>query len=185
MCYAVAVSWIAARYIDVGWTDSAASVAAAAVSIVTIPAALIVPALSDRGDRRSWLVGTVVVTAVGMFGLAFVPTVAPWVWILTFSAGAGSFYPLILTLPLDLSEGEEAITEQTAWMLGLGYLLSAAGPIVVGALRDLTGSFTVPLAAVGVFALVTGVFLGMHRTLRREEDASGQGPPPDEAYVAI
>jgi CP family cyanate transporter-like MFS transporter len=39
-------------------------------------------------------------------------------------------------------------------MLGLGYLLSAISPTLVGVLRDATGGFTVPITVLAVLSLL-------------------------------
>jgi CP family cyanate transporter-like MFS transporter len=94
---------------------------------------------------------------IGLLGLAFAPTAASWLWIIVFSLGSGSMFPLALTLPLDLGESERTITELTAWMFGYGYILSACGPLVVGGLYELTGGFAVPMALLGALGVCSGL----------------------------
>lgn len=166
MCFAAMVSWVAAVYLDAGWSAQAAAATTATIPLTTIPAALVIPALSDGRDRRWWLFGSAIVMTVGMMGLAFAPLAAPWLWLVAFSVGAGALFPLSLTLPIDLRDDAVAVTQLTAWMLGLGYFLSALGPVIVGALRDLTGGFTVAIAVVGTLGALSGL-LGLAPELRR------------------
>jgi CP family cyanate transporter-like MFS transporter len=146
MCFSAVTSWIAALYHQNGWTEGAAGLTTALIPIVIIPGAIVIPALSDRGSRRVWLLGCAVAMAFGLFGLAFAPRAAPLLWIVTFAIGTGSLFALTLTLPQDLAQDERTRTHLTAWMLGLGYALSAAGPLLVGGLHDLTGAFVLPMA---------------------------------------
>jgi CP family cyanate transporter-like MFS transporter len=157
MCYAAVINWIAALYSHSGWSAGTAAFATAAVSILNIPAALIVPGLSDGHDRSKWLLGAALAMGIGLLGLAFAPTAASWLWIIVFSLGSGSMFPLALTLPLDLGESERTITELTAWMFGYGYILSACGPLVVGGLYELTGGFAVPMALLGALGVCSGL----------------------------
>ncbi len=157
MCYAAVINWIAALYSHSGWSAATAAFATAAVSILNIPAALIIPSLSDGHDRSKWLLGAALAMATGLLGLAFAPTAASWLWIVVFSLGSGSMFPLVLTLPLDLGESERTITQLTAWMFGYGYLLSASGPLVVGGLYELTGGFAAPMALLAVGGVVSGL----------------------------
>jgi len=157
MCYAAVINWIAALYVHAGWSAGTAAFATAAVSILTVPAALVIPSLSDGHDRGRWLLGAALAMGGGMLGLAFAPTVASWLWIIVFSVGSGAMFPLALTLPLDLGDNERSVTELMAWMLGFGYILSASGPLVVGGLYDLTGGFVLPMALLGVFGTFSGI----------------------------
>ncbi len=116
----------------------------------------------------------------GMLGLAFAPTLAPWLWLIVFSLGSGALFPLVLTLPLDLGETEGAVTELTSWMLGFGYILSATGPLVVGGLYDLTGAFVLPMASLAVLGTFSGV-LALTPGLRRRQAA----PPPASADMPV
>ena len=150
MCYAAVINWVAEIYVRAGWSAGAAALAPAAVSLLNVPAALVIPALSDGRERGTWLLGAALAMGTGLLGLAFAPTLAPWLWLIVFSLGSGALFPLVLTLPLDLGETEGAVTELTSWMLGFGYILSATGPLVVGGLYDLTGAFVLPMASLAV-----------------------------------
>lgn len=171
MCFAATTNWLPALYHQAGWTVAAAARTVALVSILIVPGALVIPALSDRGDRRKWLVATGVLMAAGMLGFAFAPTQAPWLWIVLFAIGCGALFPLTLTLPQDVAQSEYARTELTAWVLGLGYLLSGCGPLVVGALYDLTGEFVLPMALLGGMGGLIGV-LALAPFLRRAPEAT-------------
>jgi CP family cyanate transporter-like MFS transporter len=50
-------------------------------------------------------------------------------------------------------------------MLGAGYLISALSPLVLGAIRDVTGSFT---GSLWLMAGTTLAFLALGATLTRE-----------------
>ncbi|MEA2198801.1 MAG: transporter, family, cyanate transporter [Solirubrobacteraceae bacterium] len=177
MCFAAMINWIAALYVQAGWSVGAAAITTATISIVTIPAALLIPGLSDGRDRGKFLMAAAVSMSVGMLGLAFAPTSAPWLWIAAFSVGNGSLFPLALTLPLDLGERESAATQLTAWMLGFGYILSATGPLIVGGLHDLTGGFTLPVALLGAFGIGSGLLALAPRLRRRAEAVGGVAQP--------
>jgi CP family cyanate transporter-like MFS transporter len=178
MCFAAMINWIAALYVQAGWSVGAAAITTATISLVTIPAALLIPGLSDGRDRGKFLMAAAVSMSAGMAGLAFAPTAAPWLWIGAFSVGNGSLFPLALTLPLDLSEREAAATQLTAWMLGFGYVLSATGPLIVGGLHDLTGGFTLPVALLGGFGIGSGVLALAPGLRRRREAVNAVAPAP-------
>jgi CP family cyanate transporter-like MFS transporter len=157
ICFISVVSWAGTLYRDEGWSSGTAAVGTALVPLLTIPAALIAPGATDGRDRRPLLVAMTVVMCAGMFGLAFAPTAAAWVWLTAVGIGSGALFPLALTLPLDLGRSQGEVVALSAWTLGLGYLLAATGPVIVGALRDATGGFAVPMAIVGVIGLGSGI----------------------------
>ena len=128
--------------------------AAAMLMLVGIPASLIVPGFTDGRDRRRWVAVAAFLDAAGLLGLALVPDVLPWLWVSLFAIGNGALFPLSLTLPLDVSDDASEVGNAVAWTLGLGYLFSATGPVLVGALRDASGSFALPFALLAGFALM-------------------------------
>jgi CP family cyanate transporter-like MFS transporter len=70
-----------------------------------------------------------------------------------------------MTLPLDVADDPRQVGAVAGLMLGAGYLISALSPLVLGAIRDVSGSFT------GSLWLLTGTtcaFLALGATLTRE-----------------
>jgi MFS transporter, CP family, cyanate transporter len=151
------ISWVATLYRDHGWSSGRAALATATISLVTIPASLLVPGRSDGGDRRPWIMGTALALTAGTLGIALAPTAAPWLWLVIFGAGTGAIFPLVLALPLDIAGDQRAAATLSAWMIGLGYAVSAASPTAVGGLRDLSGGFTLPMAILAGVALAVAV----------------------------
>ena len=151
------ISWVAAVYRDAGWDAAHAAVTAAAIAVIAIPASAVVPGLSDGRDRRPWLVATAVLVAAGVLGVALAPTTAPWLWLSLFALGNGALFPLALSLPLDHGRDPGEVVALTTWMLGIGYLISAVGPVAVGALRDASGGFALPLGIVASSAALAGL----------------------------
>ena len=176
MCYAGLVGWVAVLYIGVGWSPAAAALTVASLGIFVVPGSLILPSLSQGRDRRPWIAGSVAVMIAGVFGIAFAPGAAAWVWLAAFGVGGGAAFALQLAFPIDVRASALGVARLTAWMLGLGYVLSAAAPIMVGVLRDATGGFVVPMAVLGSVAMIGVVvaFLLPPPLSRRSET----GPEP-------
>jgi len=127
------------------------------ISLLAIPFSVVVPGRSDGKDRRPWIAASAAVLALATFALAFVPDVLPWLWLVLFAVGDGPLFPLTLTLPLDVARDSSQAAILTVWTLGLGFALSALGPVLVGTLRDLSGGFALPMAVLGVCALASGL----------------------------
>jgi MFS transporter, CP family, cyanate transporter len=154
MCYAGLVGWIAALYVEAGWSERTAALATASLGVFVIPGSLLLARLSQGRDRRPWLAGAIAVMALGLFGIALAPDAAPLLCLVAFGGVGGSALALQLAIPIDLRASADEVAQLTAWMLGLGYMLSAISPTLVGVLRDATGGFTVPVTGLAVLSLL-------------------------------
>lgn len=154
LCFAAMVAWGPAAYEDAGWSERDAALAVTSIGLFTIIAALTVVRWSDRGGRHEWLVAMTLMMTAGLAGVMASPGSLGGLWMVLFGFGGGATMLLCLTVPFDLEHDPAAVGELTGWMLGLGYLISAIGPALVGALRDLSGGFVVPFAVVVALALV-------------------------------
>jgi CP family cyanate transporter-like MFS transporter len=154
LCFAAVVTWGAAVYEDAGWSRGDAALAISSLGFLTIVASLTVPWLSDRGERRTWIVAMTLVMAGGLLGMAIDPGQNGLLWMTLFGFGSGAFLPLCFALPLDLERDPAQVGQLTAWMLGMGHGMAALGPLLVGPLRDLSGDFTVGISALFVLAMI-------------------------------
>jgi CP family cyanate transporter-like MFS transporter len=71
-----------------------------------------------------------------------------------------------MTLPLDAARERSEVAALSTLMLGVGYALSAIAPVALGAVRDATGDFTLPLvlmAGDAVLLLVVAATLSARR----------------------
>jgi len=135
-------AWLPDAYVERGWTEHRAGGLLAVLNLVAIPAAFVVPWLSDRvGSRRSWLLAMSTSFLVGVAGFVLIPEAA-YVWVVAAGLASGAMFALVMTLPLDIEHEPRRVGSLVGMMLGLGYTLGALSPIVLGAARDLTGTFT-------------------------------------------
>ena len=89
-------------------------------------------------------------------------------WALLAGVSQGSMFALVMTLPLDLERTPERVGALVAMMLGLGYTIGAISPFVLGAVRDVTGSFD---AVLWVCAGFLGALVVLVRLLPRRQAA--------------
>lgn len=177
MCFAGMISWAPSLFEDAGWTQGQAALVTSSIGGFTVIASLTVPAWSEGRDRRSWASVSAFVMALGVLGVGVAPTHLPWVWLTMFGLGTGAVFALLLTLPLDMTDDHHRVAELSAWMLGIGYLLSGTSPVLTGALRDLTGSFTVPMVLLSGLGITSGVLAhGLPRRVQYAPPRSGAAP---------
>ncbi len=146
----IVVGWTAQYLRDQGMSASAAGLLVGLNAVVVIPVNAVVPPLSVRPHlQRPLLLGFLACYLVGWTGLLVAPLTATWVWMVLLGVGMGTF-ALALTLMGLRARTPESTAALSTLTQGLGYGIAAAGPLLVGVLRGVTGGYT------GMFALVYG-----------------------------
>jgi CP family cyanate transporter-like MFS transporter len=129
-------------------------------NVVGAAGALLAPAQAGRmRTQRPLVLGVAAAYTLGLGGLLIAPDTGTLVWVGAFGLAQGSGFALALTLIVLRSP-----TPLVAARLGgvaqcLGYLLAALGPLVIGALHDLTGGWSWPVALL-LAALVPMTWFG-------------------------
>jgi CP family cyanate transporter-like MFS transporter len=145
VCFYGLSAWLSDAYVEHGWSEGSAGALLAVVQAVTVPAGLAIPWLADRhGSRRLYLSGAAAVQMVGLLGVQLAPGGA-WLWAVLLGLSIGTLFPLAMTLPLDLSRDPAQTGAVTGMMLGVGYSITGLAPLVLGLVRDATGSFSASL----------------------------------------
>jgi CP family cyanate transporter-like MFS transporter len=118
----------------------------AVANLVGAAAALVAPAAAGRlRTQRPLVVLVLAAYLVGLGGLLLAPGTGTLAWVALFGVAQGGGFALALTLIVLRSA-----TPLVAARLGgvaqcVGYLVAAAGPVVLGALHDATGGWRWPL----------------------------------------
>lgn len=122
-----------------------------------IPAGLLVPLLASRMRNVAVLIYVAVgFFVVGYLGLILVPGAATWLWVAL--AGLGPLlFPLCLLLINMRTRTHAGSVALSGFTQGLGYTLGALGPLAVGVLHQLTGSWTLALIVLTGTALAAAV----------------------------
>jgi MFS transporter, CP family, cyanate transporter len=153
--YYALVAWIADAYQERGWSDESSGAVLGVMGVAAVPAALVVPWLADRmGSRRQWMwfaAGCLSVATLGFAALAG----GAFVWAVFAGVALGTVFPISLTMCLDVAQNPAGAGAAAALVFLAGYPIAALGPLGVGALRDLSGSFDASLWALFGAALLT------------------------------
>ena len=163
------VAWLPNAFVERGWSTADAGSLIAVFNGVGLVTTIGVPLVADRlGARRPQLLASSVVATAALAGIIVAPALA-YGWIAVLGLALGAVFPLVLTLPLDVTDDPGQVGSVAALMLFGGYILSSLGPFILGAARDLTGDFETSLwllVAIGVVLVGCCTLLSPER-LRR------------------
>jgi len=113
---------------------------------VQTPIALALPPLLVKVRRQSWLVlVSAALTAAGLLLVLTTPTSLPYVWVIILGLGQGMAFPLALMFVVERSRTPTTAQQLSAMSQGIGYLIAATGPLLVGVLHSFTGGWQAPL----------------------------------------
>jgi CP family cyanate transporter-like MFS transporter len=176
-------------YVIIGWTaqylrDSGLDAATAGLllgvnTVVVIPLNAVVPVLTVRaGLQRPLLAAFGACYVSGWLGLMLVPRTVPWLWMSLLAVGMGTF-AMVLTLIGLRARTPETTAALSTVVQGWGYVFAAGGPLLVGVLLGVTGSYAgmFAVALTGVLALMaTGWAVTRERFVDDEVGAGRTAP---------
>jgi len=142
-----AVTWLPSLLAERGWSASDAAGQVALFTGMGLIATLAIPAFADRlGTRRTQLAAAGAITVVGALLIAATReapsgSLATVVGTGLLGLGVGFYFPLGLTLPVDVSADPGEAASISALMLLVGYLIASVAPVLFGLVRDATGGF--------------------------------------------
>lgn len=160
------VAWTAPMFREFGSSPTAAGLLLASFTLAFTCGNPVFGTLSKSRDRRDWIALSVAMMLSGLIAFALSPTAKPFVWLPFAAFGLAGTFTLAMALPLDNTSTVEEANTWNGFVLTIGYLIAAAGPITMGWLRDTSGSFRLPLWSLVVLA---AVMLGLTPFLRPHE----------------
>ncbi|TRW46586.1 MFS transporter [Georgenia yuyongxinii] len=161
------VAWLPTIARESGMTATESGLLLSTSILVGAASGLLVPVLSSRArNQQVSAAGMVLFILAGLLGLALAPAAAPWLWAVLLGIGQGGTFPLALSLIVLRSRTAADVPGLSAMAHSVGYLMAAAGPLLMAAIRESSGSWTPALVfVVGVASaqLVLGLFAGRAR----------------------
>jgi CP family cyanate transporter-like MFS transporter len=159
----VIMSWLPTMYADAGYSHGEAGLLLAVSILVGVPIFVVAPTIAARMRSQAPLVLLLtLVTAAGFAGMAVAPHAGGWVWAVLLGVG-GAVFPVVLTMFALRTCNSDDTAALSSMAQSIGYLIAASGPLVVGLLRDATGSWTTSclvLLGVAVVQAVAGSVAG-------------------------
>jgi CP family cyanate transporter-like MFS transporter len=169
LIYYSALSWLPILLRDRGAGAVHAGSLLALMNFGNAVTALLAPMIAQRArDQRRLIAATVSASAVGLAGVWFAPLAGAPAWTLLFGLGQGAALGLAIYFTAARAPDPVTSASLSAFTQGAGYLVATAGPLVVGFLHAVTGTWTVPvlvMLAVIVLEGTVGWQAGRARTL--------------------
>ena len=156
--YATMVAWLPSYAQSLGWSVSASGQLVALMTVFQVVTTISAPILSGSlSDRRPWLLAAVLLQITGFCGMLLA---AQWlgVWVAMIGVGLGACFSLTLTLTLDHLSDPRQAGALTAFVQGVGFIITAAIPYIAGSLYQLAGfsaSWLLILATLSFMLLAT------------------------------
>jgi CP family cyanate transporter-like MFS transporter len=176
LIYYAALSWLPILFRDRGSGAVNAGTLLALMNLGNAVTALLAPVLAHRvRDQRMLVAVTTAATAAGLIGVWFAPLASAPVWVILLGFGQGASLALAIYFTTARAPDPATAGALSGFVQGAGYLVAAVGPLAIGLLHSLTGSWTVPVVALLLIAagqLVTGWPAGRDKIL----PAAGQVP---------
>ena len=143
-----------------------------------IPGLILAATLRRLKDQKLAAATVSLLTASSLIGLIYAPDYAMlWAAVLGFGYGASMMLGLTFIGLRTKNAGDTAALSGMAQCVG--YLMAAAGPLLLGQLHDWTGGWTGPLlitAAISVAGAFTGMLAGRNVQLESAESSSRTSP---------
>ena len=169
LSYYATLSWFPTMFRDHGISADSAGNLLALMNVGNAITGLIVPVLAHRARDQRWLAGTaVILITIGLAGSAFAPNSAVVLFVCLLGLGQGGAFGLSVFLFTARAADSHTAAALSGFAQGVGYLLASAGPLLIGLLHSVTGSWTVPVAillAVSGGQFVTGLLASRDKTI--------------------
>lgn len=172
--------WFPEILTDAGLSDAHAGAMLGLLSGIGIPLTLGLPwIMRITGDRPILPLTFAAATAVGWFGVLVAPTTMTWLWAVLLGIGGGAF-TWTLTMIGKRTRTAAGTTTLSVFTQGPGYLIAGIGPLGVGILHDMSGSWTssiISLMGLSVVIAVAGWYVA--RPVMLEDTLGGKHGPRD------
>lgn len=169
IAFYVILAWLPDILISKGFSSSEAGWYLSLSQVTGVLGSVLVPVIAaKKDDQRKYISVLILLEALSLIGLWLGTNATVFLWVsgIGFSLG-GSFGLALLFIVLRSSDSETA-TELSGMSQSIGYLLAATGPILIGAVFDLTGDWDTALYILFMilfFKLYTGLKAGKERAI--------------------
>jgi CP family cyanate transporter-like MFS transporter len=158
-------TWLPTLLVEDGMSPAAAGWMLGAMQVASLVATMAAPILAGRrASQRGLVLVSTGGAALGLVALGTLGASAAFLSVALLGLGMGAMFALALTFFV-LRAGDARVTPALSGMAqSIGYGLAAPGPLAIGFLHDVTGSWDLAIVALGLVTLAaTAAGLGAAR----------------------
>lgn len=151
------VTWLPEIMHSRGYSENASGWMLSIMQFALMPFTFFIPIIADKiKNQRPLVLFTSLTYIIGVGGLLLTNSI-PTLWVILIGVGTGSAFSLsMMFFTLRSNNGKEAAA-LSGMAQSIGYLLAASGPVIFGALHDITDGWALPLSTLIVVAIVIGI----------------------------
>jgi MFS transporter, CP family, cyanate transporter len=182
------IAWLAEILRDRGLSSSAAGWLVSVAQLSGLVTSLAVPPIATRrASQRVHATLSALLSLAGYSGLLLSGRGLLPLWCVLIGLGQGALFSLALTMFALRAPDARHAAELSGMAQTVGYLLAATGPTLLGLVHDLTGAWTVPLAALAattVAILLAGLAAGRDALVAARAPSAPQAPATPAARAS-
>lgn len=149
MVFFSVAAWLPTMLQDAGMSEARAGAMLSIMTLTGLAGSVITPLLANRTRSQSWLSPvTAALCAVALVMLILDPLWLTALWVLMLGFGLGMIIAFMLMLMILRAPDAQRASDLGGMAQGVGYLFASMGPILVGAIHDLTGNWEIPFTFV-------------------------------------
>lgn len=161
--------WLPLILIDRGLSAMDAGFVLAGLMTVQLSTSIAGPWLATRGrDQRLMIFIFLALVLIGFLGLVYGSTGAVYLWAVIFGLGFGGMFSVAMSLLVLRSPNPQVAAAISGMSQGVGYMIAAAAPLIVGVLHEYTGDWNAAAAFMVLLMLGTlwsGLLAGRARLI--------------------
>lgn len=150
MIFFTFAAWLPEYLIDRGMSPAGAGAVLALGQVAGLMVSLIAPIIAGRFHDQRAVTGA----ALAVCGIGFVGLLAtdqwPTLWVMCVMTGPGASISLALLFMVLRSTSTTQTSQVSGMAQSVGYILAAVGPVAIGALHDVAGSWTIAMSALAL-----------------------------------
>ncbi|NYT66407.1 MFS transporter [Alcaligenaceae bacterium] len=177
------LGWMAPILQDRGLSGIDAGLIVSASIMVQVITCLLLPPLAVRCKNQSLINASLgLIATVALLGVFFAPLSTIWFWAILQGIGQGGLFAIAMTVIVLRSPDSHVAAHLSGMAQGVGYILAACAPLLIGVLHSLTGGYNASgwlVGAIGLGVAYNGWGAGraLQVQVHRQTDTIGATPP--------